>query len=563
MYHFLLILMAMLLSFSCSEKDDSVQTNPSDQSVDQIQSDQMQSDQMQTIPTAVPSFKSIFDGLLKPNCSQEACHGSERGIAGLRFVDHQEAYQQLINVDPVNNLALMDGLKRVVPNDVDKSFLWQKLTKTMTELADHQWGLLMPMSSNQIIGDKSKAILKAWIENGAPLEGADVSDFDMIENPYISHYTQCDAIDEVGMKNCFKPVENPDTTMRIYTKPITIPPHSEQLICSYLSVDIPEDIYVHHVKGLQMPGGHHSALFLALSQVEETSHPCSNAEMSNFRFVAGGAVSADTVLPTGVVLKVEAHQQLVVQSHYLNTTDEPLLVMDAVDLITLKKEEVLHQVDPFAVLYDDLHIPAHAENFEVSKTCTLDENMDIYMLLGHAHEYATKFEVYFHSADGAESRKLYMATDGHLLKENPEVKYYDPPLTFQAGDQIEIKCVWHNTTDHEIEWPEEMCVALMYYGDAKGFLTCDTSTPTPVLTGEGEATMACVAPDALGNENGVGKACTAMGGECRNNGRANTCLAIFDANANFCSFLGCQDDMECGSGAVCHMTACVPVECAE
>jgi hypothetical protein len=42
---------------------------------------------------------------------------------------------------------------------------------------------------------------------------------------------------------------------------------------------------------------------------------------------------------------------------------------------------------------------------------------------------------------------------------------------------------------------------------------------------------------------------------------------VFDAQANFCSFLGCKDDEDCGSGAVCHAqtagSACVPLGCAD
>jgi hypothetical protein len=65
----------------------------------------------------------------------------------------------------------------------------------------------------------------------------------------------------------------------------------------------------------------------------------------------------------------------------------------------------------------------------------------------------------------------------------------------------------------------------------------------------------------------VGKACTATGGECKDNEEANVCLtSLSQANdilLNFCSFLSCKSDDACGTEATCYqvdggISVCAP-----
>ena len=112
-----------------------------------------------------------------------------------------------------------------------------------------------------------------------------------------------------------------------------------------------------------------------------------------------------------------------------------------------------------------------------------------------------------------------------------------------------------------------MCAAIMYYTPAVGFLVCGEGDDVPQIFGADTGQAGCQATDAVGNALGVGKACTSVGGECVDNGDAELCLAMFDAAANFCSFLGCGTDGDCGADAICREesggTACVPLPCAD
>ncbi len=188
--------------------------------------------------------------------------------------------------------------------------------------------------------------------------------------------------------------------------------------------------------------------------------------------------------------------------------------------------------------------------------------MSIHSLLGHTHDWGVLFEFEVEK-QGQERELLYHATDGPTLRDTPEIIQYDPPLLLEPGDKVHIKCHWTNTTGHDLTWPEEMCVAFMYYSPGTGFMICDSGDVSPKILGGGDPTQGCAAETDLGNELGVGRFCTEGGTECEGQ-EANFCIAGFSSE-NYCTVILCESDDECGEGASCVAegpgSACVPDKC--
>ncbi len=516
-------------------------------------------------PGAAPGYKQLHAKIFAPRCASQACHGGTRGVAGLNFNDLQGSYDKLVGGTPVNAQALADGQKLVTKGDAQASFLMHKVADDPSVLTEHGYGAGMPLTGARL-GPKSLAALKSWIDAGAPMDGADFeADFVLDPNDV---YVKCDAQDPQAMHDCFAPKPAGDDVVRVYSPAIDVPANSEVIMCSYLDYRAPDDLLIKAARGQQMSGGHHIAVFVANSpQSDYTPHECSNTEMENYRFVAGagGGGGQDTVMPDNTALHIQKGQQIVIQSHYINSTDKPLHVMDAVDLhLVTHPGDDLVVVDPFAMVKSDFSVPAGEQGYRQTTDCTADQDMDIYMLLGHTHDYGTLFEMSL-QRDGQEPELLYHATDGPLLRASPEVKMFDPPLHIHAGDTFHMACEWTNTTDHALEWPEEMCVGLMYYGPGRGWLTCSNDDGTPHTLGGDAAGQGCADPSDTGNAMGVGEYCTQNGSECADNDGATFCLAPFDASSNFCSKIGCDTDADCGTDATCVQqtagSACVPDKC--
>ncbi|MBI4814941.1 MAG: hypothetical protein HY791_01705 [Deltaproteobacteria bacterium] len=110
-----------------------------------------------------PPFQQIQTDVFTVSCSQKSCHG-EAGAGGL--VLDANAFDNLVNADANDEQAAAEGWKRVVPNDVSKSFLMLKLTPPV----DAKYGVLMPKGRTDAepLEAEKRELIQSWIESGAP-----------------------------------------------------------------------------------------------------------------------------------------------------------------------------------------------------------------------------------------------------------------------------------------------------------------------------------------------------------------------------------------------------------
>ena len=92
-----------------------------------------------------------------------ACHSAARADGGL-VLEPEHAYDELVGVPCSNPGADDTGLLRVVPDDVENSFLWTKVTLPSYSPL---YGDPMPVVGPSL-SDDERDILKRWIEAGAP-----------------------------------------------------------------------------------------------------------------------------------------------------------------------------------------------------------------------------------------------------------------------------------------------------------------------------------------------------------------------------------------------------------
>ena len=519
----------------------------------------------------VPGYNQLHEAVFATTCASSACHSGDKGVAGLTFSSQDAAYEYLLSGEPTLGSAKLAEMGLVVPGSPDSSLLYLKMTLDPEELEARGLGAAMPIATGKKAGPKMREALRQWILAGAPQDGADV-DVDWEDVTDVDLYTSCEATDAEGLRECLGPNPDPERYVRLYTPPLTIAPGEEKILCSFLD-PLEEDIRFRKAEGSQMSGGHHVAVFEGLSAPKEGGAvDCDAISMGSLRFVAGagGAGGAATILPQGISMVIPKGRRIVVQSHYINATPEPMTVMDAVDLELTTPEESPVVADPFSVIDSEFEVPAGAENFTRIKECLIEDPIEVHMLLGHTHDFGVLFTVDFVKAEGPQAgvpQQAYYATDGPALRDSPEVLFFDEPVVLEHGDKVIVTCAWTNTTEEPLGWPEEMCVALMYYTPGSGFMMCDTQDVSPTVDDGSEAGEGCMSPGAEGNEKGVGKFCTQGGTECEGTPEPTLCLAEFDDTANYCSIILCSDDEECGAGAKCVFadagSACLPEECVD
>lgn len=102
------------------------------------------------------SFLSVYELVFKAKCGQPACHD---GSFEPDFRSPQSSYNTLVFHDVVKNDAQNSYTHRVVPSDLQKSWLWNRITT--------EDGVLGRMPLYDTLADWQIEMVKNWIANGA------------------------------------------------------------------------------------------------------------------------------------------------------------------------------------------------------------------------------------------------------------------------------------------------------------------------------------------------------------------------------------------------------------
>ncbi len=258
-----------------------------------------------------------------------------------------------------------------------------------------------------------------------------------------------------------------------------IPAGADSTLCTYLPTDVSLDEAVDVIKarGFQSNlAGHHAILYMAERERPVDTHECTDDDMVNARFLAGagggdaGGAYAD--IPDGLAYRVDAGRQLMIQSHWINTGTSPVDGQAAFNIAVQPPSDQVQLANLFNWTTTQIAIPA-GELGSASSRCTVEQDLNFYLVGGHAHEHGTRVRL-THTPAGGEATTFY---------DEDWVAYYafDPPrmdlgaidpMVIRAGDTLGVDCEYDNTTTGELAFPSEMCVGFGFYFPAVSQLDC-------------------------------------------------------------------------------------------
>jgi len=120
-------------------------------------------EQPSATPTVTPVaslFAQIQGTIFNPTCTDVFCH-DESGFSGSLSLVEGRSYDALVNVEPDNLSARLEGLLRVDPGNPDNSFLLIKLMNPSLEQ-----GGRMPLTGDPLSAEQIQ-LVRDWIEAGA------------------------------------------------------------------------------------------------------------------------------------------------------------------------------------------------------------------------------------------------------------------------------------------------------------------------------------------------------------------------------------------------------------
>lgn len=160
-------------------------------------------------------------------------------------------------------------------------------------------------------------------------------------------------------------------------------------------VTVPEDMYITAISVERPAGTHHTLLTIA--GANGTAGPdgeqdCGATNIGMYMLYAAGAGTPPLALPDGVGVKVSAGQQLHLNLHLLNSSDETLTGDSAILVKT--------QPEPPAMLAEmvlagplELDIPPTNQPVSFTGECTATSPYTLFAVWPHMHTFGTKQQV--------------------------------------------------------------------------------------------------------------------------------------------------------------------------
>jgi len=252
-----------------------------------------------------------------------------------------------------------------------------------------------------------------------------------------------------------------------------IAPGADVTHCQYAMVPFDHDVDVLDVTGAQSHYGHHGVAFSYVPAATDSVGSEVTCIMDNTEYSAGAASGGSFLgavgpkagrtisLPSGVAFRLKQGQGIVLNLHYINTSDKPV---DGQAYLDLKFADV-DPNRPIGALFLNLNVgfslpPGQATDSNAD--CVAQSDVNILMMSDHVHEYGihAKTEV-VHVDTGATEVIRDDPTWTADMVNNPTFSKWDlaSPFVLHTGDTIRTSCSWDNTTADTLAFPREMCIS--------------------------------------------------------------------------------------------------------
>lgn len=276
---------------------------------------------------------------------------------------------------------------------------------------------------------------------------------------------------------------NPPEVAPGYTRFITpampsIAPGENVEYCQWISAPSDTALDVLDVTGLQSKTGHHVVLYATTATqypVGET-HICTEQDTLPISFVGAlggeGTSSNAARLPEGLYFRLAAGHALMINTHWLNATDQPIDGQAVIDVKFAPASDERQVADLFANNGARFEATPGKTAYDVS--CVLQRDMNFAMVSNHMHEHGLSAYSELIHPDQTKDMLVVDPTWAYDQQFNAKYTRYtlDAPKVAHVGDTIHTHCEWDNTTAKTLTFPDEMCVGIGFYFPSQGQLSC-------------------------------------------------------------------------------------------
>ena len=305
----------------------------------------------------------------------------------------------------------------------------------------------------------------------------------------------------------------------------TIAPGQEIERCKFFQVPA-GGLNVHEAVVRYVTGSHHVLLYRtsytsiptvtrdgkALTPDENGVFDCAEGAAADWDItgVVAGAQSPKAknaaTFPPGVAAKLAPGTVLVINTHYLNASSQPLVADARLNIYTLADKDVVHE-GGFLFYYNPfIRIPARSAASSRMR-CTLPQDITLISGQSHMHRRGVGYTANVVEPAGGSLTQIYESHDW----EDVPIADWSPGMQLHAGQSIDFTCHYQNSEERQVaQGPttkDEMCMFLgNYYPRNPELEGCGIDArqggPTFIGTGtaDGKTTLQCIAKYAGSDE---------------------------------------------------------------
>jgi hypothetical protein len=254
-----------------------------------------------------------------------------------------------------------------------------------------------------------------------------------------------------------------------------IAPGTDLEMCTWTDKVLEHQTDVRKTASVQTEPGHHVVVYYTTQkQPAGTSRPCTDTDMTTFRFLSGtGGDGISSEAPGDLVFRIPAGAQVVINHHYLNATDETLDAQSAINIDFADPGGTYRPSGSMAYIDTAMMIPTGQSAVEF--TCTLTKAFKTWLLIPHMHQWGKHINVDI-TQSGATSRAFDTDWNPSFAFHPPQMQLpLEAPLSLAAGDQVKVHCDYDNDTGNPIYFGLEMCITFGQFIDDQGIggFECD------------------------------------------------------------------------------------------
>jgi hypothetical protein len=236
-------------------------------------------------------------------------------------------------------------------------------------------------------------------------------------------------------------------------------PGDEDYFCARLTVT--EDIHVTAFRAVSPPGTHHSVLTVGEPDGPDGVTRC-NAGTNHDAMIYGAGIGTNAIaLPAGVAMPVRAGQQLLLNLHLFNASEQPLAGTSAVEVAVVSPDEVENEAEVILMGKTFTLLVPPGESTQVG-TCTMNGDVTLFMVSPHMHRLGTRMQLVAERA----------GQDDLVLHDAPYSFEDQQIYPIQPVEMKRIHCTYDNPTGQTVPFGDssnqEMCFGTTYRYPAFG-----------------------------------------------------------------------------------------------